>query len=296
MRRVILTVAALAGAALALGGGDGVASGPTNPHGDPTACTACHAPGATPTEVGAALPIVATCRGCHPTADMHPVGISPNHVKVADGWPLEEGKLTCATCHAEPAHGGDAAALQAPWHRGGPYPNVTRLCYSCHEAESYTRTSPHRPEVGKDPKDTSCAACHSGAPPEGASPEKARLRAGADKACTGSCHSETLHAGAYEHLGKVVEPAVASQLPATMPLHQGAVACYTCHDVHGTTAKGAHSTSALASGLKQRALEEDWRDLATQSVVLPEGDDPHAMLSAPTSDGTLCRACHGAGP
>lgn len=294
----MLLVAVLLGAGLALRGADGVAvaSGPTNPHGDANGCTSCHAPGAAPGEVGAALPVVQTCRGCHPTADMHPVGMAPNKIKVAQGWPLEDGKVTCATCHAEPAHGGEAAKLSAPWHRGGPYPSVTRFCYACHEAEGYTRTSPHRPEAGEDPTDSSCSACHSGTPAQGAAPEASRLRAGADKVCTGTCHSETLHAGAYEHMGKVVDPAVAAALPDDMPLLGGAISCYTCHDVHDAGSTAAHAPSTLASGLQSRALAHDWSGLASSSVVLPGADEAGAMLATSAADGGLCRACHGAGP
>lgn len=300
MSRPLLILAALVGAALAsLGGVDGTAaaSGPNNPHGDPAGCVACHAPGESPDKPGAALPIVQTCRSCHPTADMHPVGMAPSHVKVADGWPLENGKVTCATCHAEPAHGGEAAALKAPWHRGGPYPSVTRFCYACHEPEGYERTSPHKVAQITDSRDSSCSACHSGVPVEGAALDQSRLRAGADKVCTGTCHTETAHAGTYEHMGRTVDPAVAAALPATMPLHNGQIACYTCHEVHGDALTPTGSRKAAVSdGLRSRALASDWSALADGAVIWPEADDPHALLAAPTSDSSLCRACHGAGP
>ena len=295
---IAAAVAALLGAALALAGGsDGAAAERINPHGSPDGCGSCHAPGASAAEPGAPLPIVATCRSCHPTADMHPVGMAPNKVPVAAGWPLEDGKVTCATCHSEPAHGGDAAALKAPWHRGGPYESVTRFCYSCHQAENYALTSPHTPASAGDPREASCSACHTGTPPEGASLDQARLRAGADKACTGTCHTEAPHAGSDEHMGRVVEPAIASALSASMPLLNGQIACFTCHEVHGTsavaTASGRHT---LSDGLHARALERDWSALATPSVIWPLGMDSHAMLAEPASDGSLCRACHGAGP
>lgn len=301
MRRALLAGAAAAlGLALTLGGGsEGVAAEAVaqSPHGAADGCLACHAPGGSPSEPGAPLPIVETCRSCHPTADMHPVGMAPNKVAVAAGWPLEDGKVTCATCHAEPAHGGDAAALARPWHRGGPYPSVTRFCYACHVSENYEKVSPHTASKATDSRDASCAACHTGTPPAGAALAQARLRAGADKACTGTCHTEAPHAGSPEHLGRAVDPAVAAALPANMPLSDGRIACFTCHEVHGSTPPGAvDGRRSLSAGLRARALDSDWSALADAGVTWPDGADPHGMLAAPASDGSLCRACHGAGP
>lgn len=298
-------IAALLGVTLsAAADGEGTTESKTaaSPHGDPTACNSCHTPGATPNQPGPALPIVATCRSCHPTADMHPVGMAPNHVPVPNGWPLEDGKVTCATCHAEPAHatvaGGAAyAELQAPWHRGGPYASVTRFCYACHESAGYERTNPHKPGTPGDSRDASCSACHTGAPAPGASLAASRLRAGSDKVCTGTCHDAAVHAGNAEHMGVEVDAGVAATLPGTMPLLDGKIACFTCHEVHATTALHPEtSRRSLGEGLHARALAEDWAALASQNLVWPGEDDPHALLAAPASDGSLCRACHGDGP
>lgn len=300
MRWTPTLLAGLLGALLAGGSADrpvAAADAPANPHGDPAACTACHAPGASPSQPGAPLPVVQTCRSCHPTADMHPVGMAPSRVTVAAGWPLEDGKVTCATCHAEPAHGGEAAALPAPWHRGGPYPSVTRFCYACHDAAGYTQSDPHRPAKPGDPADPSCAACHTGTPAKGASLDQARLRAGPDAACTGTCHSEPPHAGVAEHLGKAVPADVAAALPATLTLHQGQIACYTCHEVHTTSAAPSSAgRRALAQGLRAEALSGDWAALAGAEIAWPDGADPHAMLAESAADGGLCQACHGVGP
>lgn len=292
-------LAALLGFALALGfsRGGGAAEAQKSPHGDPSGCLACHAPGASATEPGPALPIVKTCLGCHPTADMHPVSMAPNKVPVPHGWPLENGQVTCATCHAEPAHGGEFTELKAPWHRGGPYPSVTRFCYACHEVEGYARSNPHEPAKAGDPRDASCSACHTGHPPVGANLERSRLRVEASQVCTATCHTGAEHAGLAEHMGEEVSAEIAASLPDTMPLVEGKIACFTCHEVHGThPPPAAAAKGALASGIVARARGEDWADLSAAGVSWPDGDDAHALLAASTADGSLCERCHGEGP
>ena len=272
---------ALLGAALA-----GPALG-QSPHGDPNACAACHAAPAAGQTVGAPLPIVATCRSCHPTADMHPVGMKPNKVQVAAGWPLEDGAVTCATCHAEPAHGGPAAALLAPYHRGGPYQNTLQFCNSCHDTAALTRSNPHG--AGRDPQSPTCTACHAGAPAAGAGPGEARTRLPVSEACT-NCHPGPIHAGVPEHLGKSLSPAVRASLPPQIAVNNdGTIACWTCHEVHDGGAAGHPSNSPLASGL--RALTRAGQD---SGLLWPDADP--ALLALPIDDGALCRACHGEGP
>jgi len=110
-----------------------VKPGVEDPHGQPDACLACHEKPEGDEKVGKPLPVVATCRGCHPTADMHPVNMTPTDVTPHAGWPLDNGQVVCSTCHVEPAHDPEKYAnLPKPWHRGGPYPVITDFCYQCH--------------------------------------------------------------------------------------------------------------------------------------------------------------------
>ncbi len=274
-----------------------------NPHGSPDHCDSCHlplgpvpapgpgAPGlpieAAPT-VGAAMPIVATCRGCHPTADMHPVGMKPNKEKVPAGWPLEDGKVVCSTCHEEPAHGGKVNTV-APYHRGGPYPNKPDMCWQCHQRTTFDRSEPHHPATLRDSASPSCSACHAGYPTTGASVEKSRLRVDPHVTCTATCHKGEIHSGVPEHLGKVVPDEVRAKLPPTIALPaDGKIACFTCHEVHGDTAAAEpRAPSRLAREL--RAYNVD--------VVTWPGEGPpteqHVKLA---TDRALCKACHGEGP
>lgn len=270
---------------------------PVNPHGSPTGCIECHATAPDGVSIGVPLPIVATCRGCHPTADMHPVGMPPDEVRVQKGWPLEDGKVTCATCHAEPAHGGEAAALEAPWHRGGPYARVEELCYQCHDRAAYTRSDPHHPAVMRSFEDPTCAACHTGPPAQGASLADSRLRAGAEEACL-SCHVGPIHTGLVDHMGKVVPEAQRASIAATLPLDaEGRIGCWTCHDAHQTEASSVAPDfdGRLVTQLVHQAIRDDWKlALAPDALRLP-GQAPvehPTLLALPASDGTLCLACH----
>lgn len=291
-----------------------------NPHGAADGCLACHAPPAEPgegedkgegkpegydaaVEVGPALPVVETCRSCHPTADMHPVSIAPDEVPVPEGWPLEDGLVVCSTCHAEPAHGGGAEDLPAPYHRGGPYAEVIDFCYVCHERLDYEREDPHHPAAARSNDDPSCAACHTTAPEPGASFAESRLRESPEETC-GTCHEGSIHQGAAEHVGETVDEAVRAALPPGIALTaDGTIGCWSCHEVHLDPAPSAARRylkgHPLAEDLTARARAEDWAERIDPEAARWPGasDEAHPpMLPLPTEDGALCRACHGAGP
>ena len=279
----------------------GVGGTPPDPHGDPKACTACHAPAAAGQQVGAALPVVATCRGCHPTADMHAVDVAPVTIKVAPGFPLsEDGLLTCATCHAEPAHGGDEV-VPVPYHRGGPYADTLDLCFQCHDRGTYARHDPHHPVGPREEQDDSCAACHKGPPETRVEAARARLREDPEAACR-TCHEGWVHVGASTHVGKTVPEAVARTLPEEIALLDGRIACWTCHEVHATHAEDRvpakwRGERVLGRSLRQGAVESEW-DLPDVELDWPGSvDEEHPpLLALPVVDGSLCHACHGDGP
>lgn len=246
-----------------------------SPHGAPDGCPACHL--ATDAGVGPARPATPTCLGCHPTADMHPVGVSPVTTRVPDGWPLEDGRVTCATCHVEPAHPGVDPALLSPWHRQGPYPRTLDLCARCHDLADYVRVDPHHATDATPRAEGGCAACHTSSPAPGAPLAEARLRTAPDKVCA-LCHEGPVHHGVEAHLGR---PAPAGLPWPTGP--DGAIACFTCHEVHGGV-DGAHGASALARQLRERA----------GLPPAPEASDHPGLLQAPLDP--LCATCHGVGP
>ncbi|MFT7519659.1 MAG: hypothetical protein ACI9MC_001801 [Kiritimatiellia bacterium] len=269
-------------------GADNVAH--SNPHGQQGACEACHdpvVPTAGAAKVGPMRPVVATCRSCHPDADMHPVDIKPVDITIAENFPLEHGRVTCATCHYEPGHKSAPAQVVTPWHRGGPYARTLDFCLQCHESKSLKKVDPHHPVSEAGQADGSCSACHTSEPTKDAPPAEAALRQKPSAVCT-TCHEGTPHAGADEHLGKALQQGV--QLPTDV----GEIACFTCHDVHDGHSAG-RLKARLPDALVQRALTDEWKALA--GARLPGKKTTHPpMLAAPLEGGVLCETCHQEGP
>lgn len=264
---VVALVPSLGGASSRLG---------VSPHNKPDGCVACHDPsvGASP---GAVRPVLATCYSCHPDADMHPVGMVPRDINVAAGWPLENGKVTCATCHAEPSCD-PAREKVPPYFRDGNPAQTRDLCYRCHVRVQVERSNPH---VGGSATG-SCSACHMTPPAVGASPAASQLRTQPAAACA-TCHTGPIHAGVAEHVGKKPPAPLAADVAASLPLApDGTIACFTCHDVH---APGAETgpTPGIAS-----------RIAAAHAGGAPAGGT--SLLALPLRDDRLCKACHGSGP
>ncbi len=255
----------------------------TSPHGKADGCPACHQPGADG-KPGAPRPATATCRECHPDADMHPVGVVPDKVPVAAGWPLEDGKLSCATCHAEPACD-KGRTPTAPWFRGGAVERKSEFCYRCHQPQAMQRSNPHLATTAG--QEDSCAACHTRRPEKGAAPARADLRVAPAESCA-TCHPGVVHSGVAEHLGKPQVAPLAPADAAALPLGaDGSIQCWTCHDVHAAGGPGAPS----ADGVSGRIVAARGATLAAS----PSAAHPK-LLALPAADGALCRACHGSGP
>lgn len=295
---LLALLCAVAPTALASGSGKAV-EGSINPHNQPDACVTCHEPGPDPKTPGKPRPSLPTCLHCHPEADMHPVSIAPDQVKVPKDWPLEDGLVTCATCHAEPSceKGRDP---EPPYHRGGNVQPITDFCYRCHERANYTRGDPHHAQEIRNNRDGTCSVCHSGVPRKGAAPSQSRLRHAAEKVCH-ECHRPPVHTFVSGHLGEKVDADVAARLPATMALDEGnRITCFTCHEVHGDlTTTAPNPPGKFAKALREHNKARDWKETMPEYLDWPaEGDDPAhpPLLAASLDDGALCGACHGDGP
>jgi len=265
-----------------------------DPHGDAQGCAACHEGG--PDDPGAALPIVETCTACHPDADMHPVDLAPTDVRVAEGWPLLEGRVSCWTCHTEPAcEAGELA--DEPYLRGGEVERMQDFCYRCHDPLSYARKDPHHPEQRRSEHDGTCAACHTGLPEPGVAPEDARLREVQGGVCA-TCHVDEPHLGSRSHLHEPVEDVHVDHVPAAVALPaEGTVQCWSCHEVHDETPelpKRWHRGHSLAQALRAQA-REDWELDDVEHWPCDDPGEHPPMLALPLEDGSLCHACHAEG-
>ncbi len=268
-----------------------------NPHERPDACLSCHDAGESADAVGPARPARANCESCHADVEMHAVGLAPEVTKIPEGWPLEDGLVSCDTCHAEPSC--DARRNQeAPWKRGGPYVEDDGMCWACHDRGDYGRSDPHHPEVPREPSDPTCAVCHNVVPKPGASAAESHLRLQDGDLCA-FCHKEEHHSGADVHLGVVVE-SVDPKLAGAVALDaQNKIACWTCHEMHDATAASpAKAVTPGAAALRAHIRAEDWAGLTPADVVWPASSEKseHPPLLGLAGDGPLCAACHGDGP
>lgn len=288
-----MTRSALPVLAVALTLGSARAEAPTNPHGAAEACASCHV--STDGAVGAAKEVAASCYSCHPEETHHPMEMVPTEFHPPAGWPLEQGKVVCTTCHVEPAHAGLSDA-PSPYFRGGPYAVMTDFCFSCHSKSAVvSRTDPHRAASPYAAGDPTCGACHDAVPERGAAPGMAHLRLEPSRACA-TCHPAVPHLGVDEHVGKQVPAKVIAGLPPEMPLDGSAIACWTCHDVHAGHAPGAVGRSDFAKALHAAAIAEPWAEVPADAIYPGALTDRLPMLARPLEKGALCSACHGEGP
>lgn len=270
---------------------------PLDPHGKPDACSSCHRPGEGFEAVGAPKKSGQLCVPCHVTSDMHPSGVPIVNALLPLGWPVEDDRIVCTTCHAEPSCAADRGR-SAPYLRGSPYEHEIEFCWRCHPATTYARTDPHHPDERRDRADKTCAFCHRGLPEDGAPIADSLLRAEPARLCA-LCHSGAVHTGTATHLGEVVDAARRGDLGPTLTVDAGGeVRCWTCHEVHGDTAAPVARDPATTSYPFSEMPGPDalWSE-EPPPVIRPPKDPEHPpLLPLPSEGGELCRPCHGGGP
>jgi len=196
-----------------------------NPH-TALGCEPCHGVKDVRADSAGRIPFAAgslteTCYSCHDrSTNIHPVGQKPS-MKVPDHLPLEDGRVTCATCH-------DMHAARTRDHllRGfaeGRYKNRPDLCIDCH-GETFVKKNPHinQKERGL------CVFCHQAEPTQMDTEKTVRFRFGILRTCT-FCHNvaERNHP---MNVDKDIKP------PMSLPRDvDGSVTCATCHNPHGST-------------------------------------------------------------
>jgi len=218
-----------------------------NPHGDRMLCFECH-----PGGVREGRPVAvagegrdALCTGCHTAPGVrqapHPVGMRASEATWRMeylGFPLEDGKLTCVTCHDEVSHRASDPA-NPRFLRGGPYPDREKFCARCHLDSTEAQNNPHRQLDGFGRiRPASCRFCHAGAGTGGVpGPGASDLVADETSVCA-SCHRVVPHPG-VDHLRPLPGPMEARRVEyerrhqVRLPLGEGGVIrCSTCHNPH----------------------------------------------------------------
>ncbi len=250
----------------------------------------------------------------------HPVGISPPlEMQLSNEFLLDkDGLLQCVTCHgiadiADMAF--DEVDVKANnFFNGGPYQQLTDLCYRCHKKSSKRLNIHKMYNVGKIDK-KNCDYCHLEAPEPDEPPEKLEFRLPKQKLCWG-CHLKTPHLNALTHNHKVSDEMLKiiekseQKHKVILPLSiDNQVICITCHTAHeagvlkndsasgkqvhgGDVSKGViyrpHSWDKVYQADKQERIAK----LNLNHKLSYQRLEQEVLLRLSAKNGTLCRACH----
>ena len=239
------------------------------PHWDPESCEACHD---TDDDIPLPIDpddINDLCGSCHDGHDdlvwAHPVDgiLSGPGLQTPADWPLPHGRLGCLSCHDVTSHcdrGAQRPSLNRAMLREYNPDRRLAFCGNCHVETIGWSGSPHGQLDGQGRLNhQSCLFCHRERPavsPDGRREFDAKLR-DASGSCL-NCHDRHWDYYPAEHSGKSVSAAIrrrmltrelsdradptdaeirelaaqATRRPAKLPLNDGSIACYTCHNPH----------------------------------------------------------------
>ncbi len=204
------------------------------------------------------------CHAVSPADYIHPVDIKPSSEKakrIPAGFPLENGKLSCITCHN--------IYLQCRKRlfdrnslRGAPYPSRTDFCYQCHAKENYGKLDPHRQinDKGEIIIDR-CLVCHLEKPDEKhATFKEVKFIGDIEVMCRRCHHIAGNHSGNADHMG--IKPsadglkrmaAMEKKYNTRLPLDEnGKMTCITCHNPHEKGVIPDDRPGAKGAGSKYR--------------------------------------------
>lgn len=268
----------------------------TNIHNNEYYCTECHenkpGKGGDISLRYSDYSVTCRCHGYKPGKYRHPVGVEPSWSmkrRIPDDFPLEDGKITCNTCHA--------VAMQCDPEQRVPGQNAhflrvssltsrTALCYSCHNAGKYDRLNPHEQIDGEgNILRNKCRYCHKVKPDEKSATLK-KQRAG-EKGTVEfvaefftlcfRCHYKqtAAHLINANHLTREPPATILSnikiserELGIILPLDdEGGLTCATCHNPHQ-------------------------RGIIPIDSPAAKGASEIKRLRVPKAGHRICRACH----
>ena len=206
------------------------------------------------------------CR-CHTVPSgvyIHPVDIAPSVEKrkrIPPDFPLENGKLTCLTCH-DIYRQCQKRLFELNSLRGAPYPRRTDFCYNCHVKEAYGQTDPHQ-QLDKNDEIVivTCLICHKEKPDEKhATFKEVTFIGNIETMCRRCHHIAGNHSGNIDHMGLIPSPAglkkikiVEVKYNVRLPLDEnGKMTCITCHNPHEKGVIPESSPGAKGAGSKYR--------------------------------------------
>ena len=203
---------------------------------------------------------------CHvqaPDNYIHPVGIEPSqekNAKIPAELPLQEGKITCLTCH-DIYWQCQKRRVDKNSLRGSPFTKRSDFCYKCHDDASYMMLDPHSQlnAWGKIIVEK-CLYCHTEKPDENRAHYKDVQFIGDLEVICQRCHViRGNHAGNVDHMVKPSPKALARmqameiEFGIILPLDEnGQLTCITCHNPHDKGVIQAESPAAKGAGSKYR--------------------------------------------
>ncbi|MFC1880949.1 hypothetical protein ACFL2S_05550 [Thermodesulfobacteriota bacterium] len=191
------------------------------------------------------------CR-CHYSSSenyIHPVDIAPSEnlkTRIPAAFPLQEGKVTCSTCHdivvqCQDNQTDKILLKKRKFLRGVPYKTMMEICFKCHNKAEYQRYNPHQQlNAKKEIIKQTCLYCHAEIPDEKhTSLKDAKLIGNMDALCI-RCHTlESRQIFHSKHLRKPSDEVLTTiktmedQHGILLPLSQeGNITCATCHNPH----------------------------------------------------------------
>jgi hypothetical protein len=265
-----------------------------NPHWQASKCNMCHREESGRFQPIAPRDVDAGCLVCHDgvkaVAESHPVGwpAAGPRTQTPDGWPLNDGRIGCLTCHDIRKHCDSNATrpeLNSALVRGYDPRDQTASCRNCHVGSSM-RVNPHLPRIeGLPGTGATCTFCHAGTPAIEPGPEvrvDPRLRGESTSICLG-CHAMHADPAPEGHLRRTVPAEILARIEKRraaaggtsrrLPLDNNRVTCSTCHNPH-------------AANYDTPAAPDD-------SPPAPPVGAPADMHKLRLDPLTLCAYCHG---
>lgn len=237
------------------------AAGTLNPHWSVDDCQACHNVQSGQVEPIPADEVDAGCLACHDGekafAEPHPIGrlVSSEAIDMPS-WPLIDERLSCVTCHDISRH--CAADPSRPREnpgmlRGNTHERSAAFCANCHIDEPTWQNNPHRAAATEETGRTNCLLCHTQVPEVPSDGQRRFEPMLHDESSDGCLRCHTVHwdYAPGGHLGKEVPeqmlvrlrhaarrafPSIGEQSAIkhspVLPLANGRMTCYTCHNPH----------------------------------------------------------------